>query len=293
VVTLATTHFKDYSNSGPTTQRLIKTYSRTTMAFSLATSVNSKTLPCPIQEIVLRPGVNVFTMASLNHGYSGYIGISEREEMAARKIAMLRKSPEYSNGTMLSYYLSTLISTPRWSFDFALEKLGINAATACPWMEKLLFDQNLAVVYVECDSDGLPTDDCGEPKFGFQVRKLDEAEQAKWRPGNWVVLHNEVGEGVIEEMVRENEQRLEARREQSKRVKAHKASMRKRLSAELSEFRAISEQAESESEAEAEAEADTSGGKATPHADSEQLRTESERFMKMSDEMKETGPDFN
>jgi len=282
VLILATTHFKDNSkppiNNPETYQNLLQT----TMAYSLATSVNSKTLPCPIEDTVLRPGVNVFTMANLNHGYSGYIGTREREEMAARKIAMLRKSPEYSNGTMLSYYLSTLISTPHWSFDFALDKLGINAATACPWMEKLLFDQNLAVIYIECDSDGLPTDDCGEPKFGFQVRELEEAEQAKWRPAEWKVLNNEVAEGVIGKMVRENDQRLEARREHSKRVKAHKASMRKRLSAELSELGAISQNAEGA----------TSAASATPDADSEELRTESDRFMKRSNEMEATGPLF-
>lgn len=281
---LATTHFKDYSNFQTPTNNP-ETYPnllQTTMAYSLATSVNSKTLPCPIEDTVLRPGVNVFTMASLNHGYSGYIGSGEREEMAAQKIAMLRESPEYSQGTMLSYYLSTLTRDLNWSFDFALDKLGINAATACPWMEKLLFDQNLAVIYVECDSDGLPIDDCGEPKFGFQVRKLDEAEQAKWRPAEWVVLNNEVADGVIEEMVEENEQRLQARREHSKQVKAHKASMRKRLSAELSELREISERAE----------AAVSVESATPDADSEQLRTESDRFMKKSEELDATGPIF-
>ena len=252
------------------------------MAYSLATSVNSNTLPCPIEDTVLRPGVNVFTMASLNNRYSGYIGTSEREEMAAQKIAMLRESPEYSNGTMLSYYLSTLTRDLNWSFDFALDKLGMNAASACPWMEKLLFDQNLAVIYVECDSEGLPTDDCGEPKFGFQVRRLNEGEQAKWRPAEWVVLNNEVADGVIEEMVQENEQRLQARREHSKLVKAHKASMRKRLSIELSELGAIS----------ARAEAAASVGSATPEADSEQLRTESDRFMKKSEELNKTGPIF-
>jgi len=251
------------------------------MAYSLATSVNSNTLPCPIEDTVLRPGVNVFTMASLNHGYSCYIGTSERNEMTSQKMEMLRESPEYSNGTMLSYYLATLSRDLTWSFEFALDKLGINAATACPWMEKLLFDQNLAVVYVECDSKGLPTffGLVGRPKFGFQVRRLDEAEQAKWRPSEWVVLNTEVAAGVIEEMVRENQERLETRREQSKRVKAHKASMRKRLSAELSELRAISERAE----------AATTTASVT---NSEQLRTESDRFMKKSEELNESGPIF-
>jgi hypothetical protein len=182
---------------------------------------------------------------------------------------------------MLSYYLATLSRDLTWSFEFALDKLGINAATACPWMEKLLFDQNLAVVYVECDSKGLPTffGLVGRPKFGFQVRRLDEAEQAKWRPSEWVVLNTEVAAGVIEEMVRENQERLETRREQSKRVKAHKASMRKRLSAELSELRAISERAE----------AATTTASVT---NSEQLRTESDRFMKKSEELNESGPIF-
>ena len=62
-------------------------------------------------------------------------------------------------------------------------------------------------------------------------------------------------------------------------MKAHKASMRKRLSAELSELRAIAERAE----------AATTTASVT---NSEQLRTESDRFMKKSEELNESGPIF-
>jgi hypothetical protein len=239
-------------------------------------------MACPIEDTVLRPGVNVFTMASLNNQYSGYIGTGEREEMTSQKIGMLRESPEYGNGSMLSHYLTTMARDLSWSFDFALEKLGMNAGTACPWMEKLLFDQNLAVIYVKCDNDGLPVDDCGEPKFGFQVRQLDEAEQAAWRPAEWTVLGNEIADGVIEAMVQENEKRIAARLEHSMRVRAHKASMRKRLSAELKDLRMTDCSLPK-----------TSGpGSATPHADSEELRTESERFIEKATQMAATGPVF-
>lgn len=251
------------------------------MAYSLATTSTGTEMACPIEDTVLRPGVNVFTMASLSNHYSGYIGTGERSEMTARKIAMLQACPEYSNGSMLSCYLATMTRDPSWSFDFALEKLGMNASTACPWMEKLLFDQNLAVIYVKCDSDGLPVDDCGEPRFGFQVRQLEEVEQAAWRPAEWIVLGNEVAEGAVEAMVRENETRIAERIEHSKRVRAHKASMRKRLSVELKDLQTASRAPE------------TPGSwSATPHADSEELRTESERFMEKTKEMAATGPLF-
>lgn len=238
-------------------------------------------MSCPINDTVLRPGVNVFTMASLNHGYSGYIGSGERGEMTAQKIAMLQSSAEYSDGSTMSYYLTTMTRDPSWSFAFALEKLGMNAGTACPWMEKLLFDQNLAVIYVECNSDGLPVDNCGEPRFGFQVRQLEEVEQAAWRPAEWIVLGNEVAEGAVEAMVRENETRFAERIEHSKRVRAHKAEMRKRLSAELMDAQVISMPQEA-----------PGSRSATPHADSEELRTETEQFMEKAKEMAETGPLF-
>ena len=74
---------------------------------------------CPINDEVIRPGINLFTMAKLNHGYGAYIGSRERKEMTSQMIIELRRSPEYTKDPLLSFYLSVIPNSVQ-DVDFSL-----------------------------------------------------------------------------------------------------------------------------------------------------------------------------